>query len=193
MNLLYPRIPRGRIGTLIAVAARGALIAGLYGIVHDQLTYGISPEYFTQLKFRQFAWANLGWPPRVFAGVIGFLATWWVGMFAGWLIGRVTVARAEPATMHRLATWGFVVMLGCALAAGLGAYAYGLTQQPDPETSALADFAVVCGATDITAFVRVAYIHNAGYLGGLIGLIAAVARARWLTRSGSPLEFRLVC
>jgi len=187
MNLLYPRIPRERIGTLVALAVRGALIAGLYGIVHDQLTYAISPEYFTQLKFRQFAWANLSWPPRVFAGMIGFLATWWVGMLAGWLIGRVTVTRAEPARMHRLATWSFAVMLGCALTAGLGAYAYGLTQQPDPETSALADFAVVCGATDIVAFVRVAYIHNASYLGGLIGLTVAVVRARRCTKLESRL------
>jgi hypothetical protein len=32
--------------------------------------------------------------------------------------------------------------------------------------------------TDTWSFVRVAYIHNAGYLGGLIGLILALVMLR---------------
>lgn len=94
MNLIYPRLPPGAVRVLLALAWRGALIAGLYGIVHDQLTYTLSPEYFTLLKFRQFAWADFGGPPRLLVAEIGFLATWWVGALAGWLIGRVTVAHA---------------------------------------------------------------------------------------------------
>jgi hypothetical protein len=31
---------------------------------------------------------------------------------------------------------------------------------------------------DLPSFVRVAYIHNASYLGGLIGLVAAVIYLR---------------
>jgi hypothetical protein len=31
---------------------------------------------------------------------------------------------------------------------------------------------------DLPSFVRVAYIHNAGYLGGLIGLILAIIYTR---------------
>jgi hypothetical protein len=30
------------------------------------------------------------------------------------------------------------------------------------------------GIVDLSSFVRVAYIHNASYLGGLIGLVIAV-------------------
>ena len=51
MNLLYPRIRKGAFRSLITTAAIGALIAGAYGILHDQITYAISPEYFTQFKF----------------------------------------------------------------------------------------------------------------------------------------------
>lgn len=29
-------------------------IAGLYGVLHDQLTYTIAPEYYTKFKFYQF-------------------------------------------------------------------------------------------------------------------------------------------
>jgi hypothetical protein len=34
------------------------------------------------------------------------------------------------------------------------------------------------GILDVPSFVRVAYIHNASYLGGLIGLIAAIIYVR---------------
>lgn len=85
--------------------------------------------------------------------------------------------------MRTLAAQGFALILGSALVFGLGAYGFGLTQQPDPETSALADFAVILGVDDVAAFVRVAYIHNAGYLGGVLGLLAAAYRAARLVRS----------
>ena len=61
-----------------------AIIAGLYGIVHDQITYSISTEYFTKFKYQQF-----GFEPAWFGGhrptvaVIGFLATWLTGIIIG--------------------------------------------------------------------------------------------------------------
>ena len=60
---------------MFGFAVTGALIAGAYGILHDQITYTISPEYFTKLKFEQFHYANFGLPRRVFVGEVGFLAT----------------------------------------------------------------------------------------------------------------------
>jgi hypothetical protein len=43
---------------------------------------------------------------------------------------------------------------------------------------------------DIVAFAQVGYIHNASYLGGLVGLIVALVWMRWrrpyLIRSTAP-------
>ena len=77
---------------MLGYALMGALIAGLYGVVHDQITYSMSPEYFTRVKFFQFHYADFGLPPRSFVAEIGFLATWWVGLIAGWFLG----ARRRP-------------------------------------------------------------------------------------------------
>ena len=41
------------------------------------------------------------------------------------------------------------------------------------------DYAVMNGVRDLPAFVNVAYIHNAGYLGALVGLIGAVGYLKW--------------
>src|SRR5262245_32181747 len=92
MNLLYPKFPVRRLPTMIGIAMLGAVIAGPYGAVHDQISYAISPEYFTKLKFRQFSYANFGWPPQLFAAEVGFLATWWVGLLAGWFLARAGLA-----------------------------------------------------------------------------------------------------
>src|SRR5690349_25000941 len=110
---------------MLGVACVGALVAGCFGIVHDQVTYTISPEYFTRLKFDQFHWAELGFPRRVFVGEIGFLATWWVGFFAGWALARVTVAHVEPRAMFRIALPGFAIILGFTLAFAVAGFAYG--------------------------------------------------------------------
>ena len=80
---------------MIGIAGIGALIAGLYGIVHDQVTFTLSADYFYRLKFVQFRFADFGLPVRVFVGIIGFLATWWVGLIAGWLLARVTPGQAS--------------------------------------------------------------------------------------------------
>lgn len=41
------------------------------------------------------------------------------------------------------------------------------------------------GVEDVPVFVRVAYSGNAGYVGGLIGLVGALVYLRRLLRTGS--------
>lgn len=45
---------------LILIILIAPIIGGLYGILHDQLTYTISPEYYTKFKFYQFGLMDLG-------------------------------------------------------------------------------------------------------------------------------------
>jgi hypothetical protein len=174
MSWLVPKLPPNRGRAMVGVACLGALIAGTFGIVHDQVTYTISPEYFTRLKFDQFRWAELGLPTSVFVAEIGFLATWWVGLFAGWALARVTAPHVRPREMFRLSLSGFAIILGATLVFCALGFAYGLTQRPSPDNSAIAAFGLSLDVEDVQAFSRVAYIHNAGYLGALVGTLTAV-------------------
>jgi hypothetical protein len=54
MNIFYPQFRLSLLPSMLGYALLGALVAGIYGIVHDQFTYSISPEYFTRLKFFSF-------------------------------------------------------------------------------------------------------------------------------------------
>ena len=177
-SLLYPKIRLDLLRPMLGYAVVGALIAGVYGVFHDQITYSISPEYFTRLKFLQFHYADFGFPARVCVAEIGFLATWWVGLIAGWFLARVAVP-ALPAEKARSGVFrGFGIIFVGAIIAALVGFLLGLRLGPDSDLSNWQGFATSRGVVDLPNFVRVAYIHNASYLGGLIGLIVALLHLR---------------
>ncbi len=178
LKYLIPRIALTDLPPLIGVTILGSVVGGLYGVVHDQITYSISPEYFTKMKFAQFQYANFGLSDRVFVAIIGFLATWWVGMFAGWFLARRLIPRQPRRAAYRQIRTGIGCIFACGLSFGAIGYLYGLWRGPEADYSswrwAFQEFNIV----DTWSFVRVAYIHNASYLGGLVGLIVALVAIR---------------
>lgn len=167
---------------MLKMAGLGGVIAGLYGVIHDQITYSISPEYFTHMKFEQFSWADFGFPPRVFAGVIGWIASWWVGVFSAWFLARLTVPAWPPSEAWRITLGGFgTTFAGSALAAFIGAILGGSPQAVNQDWR---DYADVLGISDVQAFVRTGYVHNGSYLGGVIGLVAACVAIVRLKKAG---------
>ena len=151
LKYLVPRFPLRDLPVMLGFAAIGSLIAGCYGIVHDQITYSIGPEYFTHFKFDQFRGADPSLGDRVFVALIGFLATWWVGLIIAWILARRMLPNQPRSIAVRKIFQGFY----------LG---------PDAEYSWRPALERI-GVTDVWGFVRVGYIHNAGYLGGLVGLV----------------------
>jgi hypothetical protein len=186
MNLLYPKFRLNLLPAMLGYAALGGLLAGFYGILHDQITYSISPEYFTRLKFAQFHYADFGLPSRIFVLEIGFLATWWVGFIGGWFLARMAVPAFPPAQARQHCFCGFGVVLGCAFAGSMAGFGLGLLPGPAADFSAWQGFVTTHGVVDLKGFVRVAYIHNASYSGGLIGLIIALLHIRRMRRVAPP-------
>jgi hypothetical protein len=162
MNMVFPNIRLRALPALLGYAVLGSLLAGIYGILHDQITYSISPEYFTGGKFKQFHYADFGFPPRVFVAEIGFLATWWVGFIAAWFIARINLATCPPGMAFRRTMQGFSIIFAVAAAAFVVGYLLGILWTADSNSPVW------------THFLQVAFIHDAGYLGGLIGLIVAI-------------------
>lgn len=171
---LIPNINASDWWPMFNIAMIGAAVAAAYGIVHDQFTYSISSEYFTELKFKQFHYTDFGFSNRVYVSFIGVLATWWVGMVIAWFLARRLIPNQPRKRAHRQIMIGFAIVFGCGILFGGLGYGYGIWRGPD------ADYSEWLWATrhyrieNIWAFVRVAYIHNASYLGGLVGLIAAL-------------------
>lgn len=151
------------------------VVAGLYGIIHDQLTYTISPEYYTKFKFYQFGLMDIGneaifTNPRIQVSAVGFLATWWMGIPIGLILALVSTIHHSGNRMFRIGLVAFAVTIVIAFFTGLIGLAYGKFHLSEigvkwwlPEN-----------LIDKKNFISVGSMHNFSYLGGLTGLIAGI-------------------
>jgi hypothetical protein len=177
-DYVVPRISLADLPALLAFTVAGALVAGCYGVLHDQITFSIGPEYFRNFKFHQFHFADLGWGECVFVSLIGFLATWWVGAIGGWILARRILSTCPRRTAYRRICAGFLILFAAAASAGLLGYLYGLVRGPNGDYSAWQLTLERYQVTDAWPFMRVAYIHNAGYIGALVGLLLTYVAIR---------------
>lgn len=173
------------------IGVQGALIAGAYGILHDQVTYTISREYFTEFKAEQFRYMDFSWPERVYAAQIGFMATWWVGFIAGWFLARLTVPHLPGNVAVRWCRQAFILLIAVAAVAGLAGAGVGWWESRASsagEVGEWQDFAHSYGVRDVPSFIRAACIHNGSYLGALLGLTGACFWIRHRVRASATPE-----
>lgn len=171
---------------------RSLLVAGLFGAIHDQISYSVSSEYFTRLKFVQFMLTDSFLPERIRASLVGILASWWMGIPLGILTGLAGYIHPTPAQMHRALTLsiGVIVLftLGFALA-GL-AYGYIVTASPlNPDD--YRSWYIPRGLQEPRNYLCVGHMHNAAYVGGALSIPAAwvfhfLYKWRMNKRAGAP-------
>lgn len=161
------------------------ILGGVYGLLHDQITYSISEEYYTKLKFNQFGlqyWGggeNIGTrkapeikleSPRLGAALVGILATWWVGMIVGVVLGLIGLIHRNGKEMFIATSKAIAVTTAIALLTGLIGLLFGkLFLVDDPSSWVLPDNVI-----DRASYIMVGSMHNFSYLGGLIGLIVGI-------------------
>jgi MFS family permease len=160
-----------KFGVLMGAVFIIILIAGLYGIIHDQITYSISPEYFTKFKFEQF-----GFDPGMFGGqrqtvaVIGFLATWWVGLIIAPVLGLLGLALREHTSMRHSIKKGIIIVFMVTLIFGI----IGFFRGKYFLTKTGVNWWLPDNLVNTDNFIIVGSIHNYSYLGGGIGLLIAI-------------------
>jgi hypothetical protein len=160
--------------TWAGLIGAAAMLAAMYGALHDQLSYTISPEYFTRFKFVQFAFAGVDeLPPRVGAGVVGALATWWVGAIAGAAVGGAGLMQPTATAMARSTLRAFALLAVIAAGAGVtglvvGWLAYG------HDGAEYVDWWRPAGLVSPRRFFAVGMMHNASYFGGALGCVVSI-------------------
>jgi hypothetical protein len=174
MKYIIPQISRHDFLDMIKISLIGAVLGGIYGILHDQISFTISPEYFTKFKFNQFNYADFGLPDRIFVAEIGALATWWVGFFCVWFLARRLLPGQPKSHAHRQIILGFTLVGIFAVGAGLIGFLYGIWIDLPTEATHWARAFRTLNINQPENFIRVAYLHNASYLGGVFGLIVAL-------------------
>jgi hypothetical protein len=161
----------------------GVLASCLYGIVHDQITIRICPDYF------------LVWHPQLLstdnttlvALAWGVMVTWWMGAFLGLLVGLGAAAGKPPFASKRQVVktfiWVMVATTLCAAAVGIAVWN---TDMVAP--SFVEGFEIAGTSPDNRHRFMVDWaIHNTSYnAGALAGLVGAVCISIGRYRRGKP-------
>ncbi len=164
-------------GVLSTTIFLSVILAGAFGILHDQVTASISEEYFTQFKFPQF---RLGPDTGFRTGVslIGFYATWWVGALIGVILGLIgLLLYPDHISMRRALSRSLLIVFVTTLLFSIGGYYYGNLYLAGHGVS----WWMPDNLQDRVSYIVTDAIHNASYVGGLCGLLLAVV---YLLRSG---------
>src|SRR3982751_6567141 len=114
-----------KFGVFLLIVVIAMFVTGLYGIVHNQVSYTVAPEYFTKFKFRQFGFVDTPLPERVRASMVGFLASWWMGIPIGILVGAAGFIQRDYRQMFRVSLWSFGLVVVVTLLFGLCGLFYG--------------------------------------------------------------------
>ena len=151
------------------------VIASIYGVGHDQVTYTISPEYYTKFKFIQFNLADSGaaqhmTQPRSAVVMVGVKASWWMGLIIGAVLGLFALAFRNADRMFQSAMQALGVALLIAIICGGIGYLYGHGTLAKTGVS----WWIPSNVVDRPAFITAGSIHNFSYLGGAIGLLAGI-------------------
>jgi hypothetical protein len=147
------------------------ILAGLYGAIHDQISYTVSPEYFTKFKFRQFGFEGLHLPDRVRAGMVGFLASWWMGIPIGFLVGVVGFIHQGYRRMLKISLWSFAVVIAFTFLFGLCGLLYGYFETRTINLANYQGWFIPDDVVDLRRFLCAGYMHNAAYLGGTLAIL----------------------
>ena len=149
------------------------LVAGLFGVLHDQISYSVSNEYFTKFKFLQFHFLNPDVPERIRAAEVGFLASWWMGIPLGVLCGSAGFVQRSPALMRRALLWSLLVIAIFTLTIALTGLAYGWGHTRTIDIGSYRGWFVPPDVDNLRRFLCAGYMHNSAYLGGVLSIPAA--------------------
>jgi hypothetical protein len=183
-----------KVGVFVFIVFLGIVVAGLYGIVHDQVSYTVAPEYFTKFKFRQFGFDDMAVPDRTRASMVGFLASWWMGIPIGLLVGAAGFIHRGARRMLYVSLWSLVVTVGFTMLFGLGGLLYGYIQTSHINVAEYRGWFIPDDVTNLRRFLCAGYMHNSSYLGGVLAIFVAWAFhivVRMRTKDQGPVSAEL--
>jgi len=157
--------------------------AVLYGILHDQVTVRVCPEYFTIghppiIKTKSLTLLAAGW---------GIIATWWVGMILAFpmIVAARTgkLPKRDVRSLVRPVGRLLAVMVIGALVSGIAGYVLGRngTFVLDGPSSALIPPEMQ------PRFLADLWAHTASYAIGFFGGVFVIGRILW-SRRGMAIE-----
>lgn len=162
-----------KLGVFLMFIVAAMVTAGVYGALHDQISYTVSPEYFTRFKFPEIGLLDSTVPERARAAEVGFLASWWMGIPIGLLTGLAGFLQPTAALMRRALLWSLPLIVGFAFVIGLLGLLYGVAQTRTIDLASFRGWFIPDAVIDMRRYLCAGYMHNASYLGGVLAIPVA--------------------
>ncbi len=155
----------------LIIALLSAIAGAAYGVLHDQITFSISPEYFTKFKFYQFGlieeYNEHLFSARQGAVFVGIMATWWIGLLFGCILGLTSFFIPNKKVFVRIFKAIGTLLLITAICGSIGylyaKYSHTTGNGYIPEN-----------LTDLKSYIIVGCMHNFSYAGGGLGLLISL-------------------
>jgi hypothetical protein len=154
---------------IVTTILLSSIFAGTFGAINSQVTYLLSPEFYTKSLFSQFGFVEYGLStPKTTAAIIGIWCTWWMGLFIGIVISFTSLIQSNALLMIREIKKSLLLIISSVIVFGFLGYLFGKIT--------LADTLVHWGFSgtqeQLKNFIIAGYIHDFEYIGG--GLSAVV-------------------
>ncbi|MNQ44504.1 hypothetical protein D3C85_582640 [compost metagenome] len=147
------------------------IIAGVFGILHNQFTYTISDEFFTEVLFERFGFVQYGQDtPRLTASIIGVWSTWWMGLITGFIFAIISLFHSNVRQMIKSIKRATLVTLVTSITFGLIGLCYGFLGFSRLNSSCCFPLQI----HNIKSFIAVSEMHSFSYLGGAVGLFLGI-------------------
>jgi len=162
--------------TLLFIMVLSCAIAGTYGIINDYFLYKFCPEFFTGFKFIEYGVATdtASGTESYLINIIkvGLMASWWMGLIIGTILGVVSLPIPVQKTMFSTLFMAMGITIVITFFASMAGLAYGWLSfsEADIKTSVLFN-----GQKDLVMpmrFLMCFNMHNFSYVGAVIGMLA---------------------
>lgn len=155
--------------TFILLLTLSVLVAGLFGALHNQLSYSVGASYFLDIKFPQFGISE-SWQNRVGASLVGWRASWWMGLVLGVpVFGLGLLCLDRPARLRAAGITALIVAIMLTLGGAMLGLTLGMIAPSVADALPLPQ-----GLTDPDGFLRAALMHEGSYVGAILGLPAGL-------------------
>lgn len=122
--------------------------------------------------------------PRIEVSIVGFLATWWMGVPIGIILGLVGLIHKDSRQMFIITSKAFLITVIVAFSTGLFGLAFGSLYLVDTGVN----WWLPENINDKKCFITVGSMHNFSYLGGLTGLVAGIIYSTRQKRKSDKLN-----
>jgi hypothetical protein len=144
------------------------VIAGLYGILVDEISYVLDSEFYTKFRFRQLPFPEKGGIWEV--AVMGWNNSWRLGFLVGLPLSIIGLFHRDEVRMRHYVSKSFLITLITTIISGF----IGILSARYILTEKVSGWTLPDGLSDPSSFMVIETFNNFNSMGATVGMLLAI-------------------